>query len=970
MSLSASYTFVGRGNWSLDATSGSHTDGGIVEARVPEGSTVEAAFLYASTYDHSLAPTHPAVDVTMESGGQVLQLDSSDFVEFDNATPTGYQDLVAFRADVTSFVEMIVDDGADSNFQFALSDIDGEFAAGVDGYALAVVYSNPTQDFRTITFADGSSAATGDNFTVSFDQPVDTAHAGFDAQLSLGIGFSLQNQYDTQDSQVVVNGQTLTSSAGGEDDGSTTNGGLITIGGLGDDSANPADPYLREYGDPRYDDEYYDLAANSVNGVPFIADGATEVVVETYNPSNNDNIFFAGFNFTCLASIDSAVNDAPVSVDDTCFVATETNAIILDVLGNDFDPDGDAISIVAIDGVPLTVGGVVSLASGALVGINGDGTVTYDPNGHINGLMGCNSVIDGFSYTIDDGMGLQATAQAAITVEGTSAAIPSFGDDIFVNTGSNEIGIVDIDGGTIQIIGPANSAQLTDIAFAPDGQLYGISFNGLYAVDQTTGAATQIGSTGQTLNALDFTPDGTLYAAGPNGDALFVVDPSTGAANEVARLGHASAGDLQFDPVSGKLYMTSVDAVIAIDIDNGYGVQPVVDLTGLSEDVFGLGIADHGGLIGFGASGGIYDLDPTTGQATLTYTSTESFFGAAASSHPGSCPGDETQTASSNTVTLPDGQEVAISATTETVTDDDTAELSGTLSLTGFLADDFNIAYVIDKSGSTSNRAYDDLGNALDLDLDGVEDRVLDVEQAAFAELNDQLEANGLGHADLAVISFDYSPLLQNTTQIGRDSDGNGVADGIDTINALHSGGGTNFENPLQEAIGFFSGQDDVATATNVIYFLSDGRASTTALADELATLSDANGIDAIINAIGAGSDADQEALDVIDNTGGARVVTNLSQLAAGLTASSLDIDDIVSVDIAVNGVVQQTLDSTAFTDTPTGPQFGPVLLTGLDPNAVNTVNIEADLVTNDGSIFELNLSTEIVGANSGVDIF
>ncbi|MEO1016276.1 MAG: vWA domain-containing protein [Pseudomonadota bacterium] len=333
-------------------------------------------------------------------------------------------------------------------------------------------------------------------------------------------------------------------------------------------------------------------------------------------------------------------------------------------------------------------------------------------------------------------------------------------------------------------------------------------------------------------------------------------------------------------------------------------------------------------------------------------------------------PPETTQKVSSEPVELPDGQDVAVSITTETTTGDDVAELTGSLSLTGFLASDFNIAYIMDTSGSTGAIATDGQFNAIDLNGDGFPDSVFEAEQAAFAELNDQLEAAGLGGANLGVIPFASLASLDTTTKIGSDADGNGFADGVDAINNPSSvGGGTNFEPPLQEAINFFNAQDDVDTATNVVYFLSDGFASTFSLDDELDTLTDPNGIDAIINAIGATSGADEVALDVIDNTGTSQIVTDLSQLAAGLSASSLDINDIVSVDISVNGAVQQSLDSSAFTDTPTGPQFGPVTLTGLDPKAVNTVDIEAELQTADGSIFELNLMTEIIGVDSSLDM-
>jgi hypothetical protein len=58
----------------------------------------------------------------------------------------------------------------------------------------------------------------------------------------------------------------MTTSAGGEDDGESADGALITAGGLDDSNANPADPYATDNGDPRQDDELYDL-------IPFVSNG-------------------------------------------------------------------------------------------------------------------------------------------------------------------------------------------------------------------------------------------------------------------------------------------------------------------------------------------------------------------------------------------------------------------------------------------------------------------------------------------------------------------------------------------------------------------------------------------------------------------------------------------------------------------------------------------------------------------------
>ena len=165
---------------------------------------------------------------------------------------------------------------------------------------LAIVYSNPAEAERTIAFLDGGTNAAGDSFSFLFANPLTMAQLSdpsFDAQMSLGIGFSFRPS--GQFSQIDVNGQRLTTDAGGQDDGIPTtigNGGLITVGGIGDDPANPLDPFASNANDPLVDDELYTLTS-------FLSPGDTNILVETLNPSNDDNIFFAGFNITARGNV-------------------------------------------------------------------------------------------------------------------------------------------------------------------------------------------------------------------------------------------------------------------------------------------------------------------------------------------------------------------------------------------------------------------------------------------------------------------------------------------------------------------------------------------------------------------------------------------------------------------------------------------------------------------------------------------
>jgi hypothetical protein len=309
--------------------------------------------------------------------------------------------LEAFKQDVTTFVSTTVGNGGSSPFIFHVDQIS---RYDVDGYALAVVYSNPAEQTRTIAFPDGYSASSGDGFTLGFDAPLNPG-PDFRALMSLGIGYGYQtNGYGGQYSQVTVNGRQLTTSAGGQDDGASANGGLITIGGIGDSPANPDPTAFANSQGFRTDDELYDLAqGNSANAAPFLTAGTTTVTVSTLNPSHDDNIFFAGFNITGQVAIGSNQNDSPIAVLDsgTGFTTLKGQAFTTaSVLANDFDPDsGDTLTFVGFESASI---------HGALVS-NGDGTFTYTPTASFYG-------IDAFSYTIRDAAGLTATARVELKV--------------------------------------------------------------------------------------------------------------------------------------------------------------------------------------------------------------------------------------------------------------------------------------------------------------------------------------------------------------------------------------------------------------------------------------------------------------------------------------------------------------------------------------------------------------------------
>jgi hypothetical protein len=281
--LFSSYVFQGQGNWSVDGAS----TGNNLQIQVPIGSTVSKAFLYASTALGTPAPAGVTPEVQL---GAVTYGPSSfqplEFIAFPGHT-TGLQ---AFRADVTSQINVLIGGGSISQLDVPVTSVTSPVGQ-LNGFILAVIYSNPNEPFREIVLLDGGSI--GAQFTIDLHQPLNLSNPGFEALLSLGIGFTA-NTF-AQRTEVSVGNRLLTKGAGGSDDGASTTGG-ITVGGIGDSTINPVDPPVVDNFNVR-DDEFYNLAlGNGINANPFVANGQHQISFSTVNIGSDDNLFFVGLN--------------------------------------------------------------------------------------------------------------------------------------------------------------------------------------------------------------------------------------------------------------------------------------------------------------------------------------------------------------------------------------------------------------------------------------------------------------------------------------------------------------------------------------------------------------------------------------------------------------------------------------------------------------------------------------------------
>ncbi|MCP5422565.1 MAG: retention module-containing protein [Chromatiaceae bacterium] len=156
------------------------------------------------------------------------------------------------------------------------------------------------------------------------------------------------------------------------------------------------------------------------------------------------------------------VNDAPVAVNDNVGTAEDTPLTLglADIVDpNDFDVDGDALTII----------GVANPVNGAVV-LNPDGTVTFTPAANFIGHAT-------FEYTISDGNGGSDTATVTVNVGGVNDP-PDAADDTVATNEDTPITLTnadivdpndtDLDGDTLTITAVGNPTN-GSVVLNPDG---------------------------------------------------------------------------------------------------------------------------------------------------------------------------------------------------------------------------------------------------------------------------------------------------------------------------------------------------------------------------------------------------------------------------------------------------------------------------------------------------------------------
>jgi hypothetical protein len=187
-------------------------------------------------------------------------------------------------------------------------------------------------------------------------------------------------------------------------------------------------------------------------------------------------------------TVQNMPNNPPTAVDDNASTGV-SSAVTIDVMANDSDIDGDAISIVSVN--PPT--------NGTALIVNGQ--VEYTPLANYVG-------VDSFTYVIEDVFGSQATATVSMDIVGEGFLV-SWGRDI-----NNEVLDTPIGTSFIQVGG----GRFHSVALLSDGSLvsWGNDFDNQVTDTPTTNDFTQV--SGGYHHSVALRSDGSLVSWGGNFD--------------------------------------------------------------------------------------------------------------------------------------------------------------------------------------------------------------------------------------------------------------------------------------------------------------------------------------------------------------------------------------------------------------------------------------------------------------------
>ncbi|MGB0524739.1 MAG: gliding motility-associated C-terminal domain-containing protein [Flammeovirgaceae bacterium] len=215
-----------------------------------------------------------------------------------------------------------------------------------------------------------------------------------------------------------------------------------------------------------------------------------------------------------------------------------------------------------------------------------------------------------------------------------------FAQVIHVSSLENKLYRLDIENCSYEEIVTVN-AQLFDISFHPNGDIYGISGDGtFFKIDTLTGQTEFVYQFDGGFNSLTTSADGMIYATGWSGN-LWSYDLNASDATYLGNMGYAATGDLTF--INGELYVAaSGNQIVRVDITNPSNSQVVITQN-VNGSIFGIvsfaeDCSDIDTYVLTGYNADIYKVDLATNSLTFVCdldidvsggASTFEFFGSA-----------------------------------------------------------------------------------------------------------------------------------------------------------------------------------------------------------------------------------------------------------------------------------------------------------------------------------------------------
>ncbi|UUO09038.1 Ig-like domain-containing protein [Blastopirellula sp. J2-11] len=348
-----------------------------------------------------------------------------------------------------------------------------------------------------------------------------------------------------------------------------------------------------------------------------LAEGETAEESFTYTAADSSGLMSSS---TVVITI-AGVNNAPVSSDDAYETSEDTalNISASGVLENDTDVDGDALTVVDINGEPTSVGTQITLDSGALLTLNADGSFDYDPNGAFASLAEAETAEDSFTYTAADSSGLMSTSTVVITIAGVNNA-PVSSDDAYETAEDAILNIaapgvlgndVDADGDSLTVVDiNGEPADLGTQITLDSGALLTLNADGSFDYDPNGMFAS--------LAEAETAEDSFTYTAA---DGSGLMSTST-VVITIAGVDHAPvSNDDAYDTAEDTALNIALPGVLENDTDADGDALTVIDVNGEPADIGTQITLDSGALLTLNADGS-FDYDPNGAFASLAEAET------------------------------------------------------------------------------------------------------------------------------------------------------------------------------------------------------------------------------------------------------------------------------------------------------------------------------------------------------------